>query len=169
MAPVTKITCIDVYVDKDSGYKCFGKTERNVNYYHLVDPERYVVYTPLNFAEVADGPEYVRNALYVSFAPLTANHLDGVFLYICACDMEYIIRSPESGDRDSARMCFGVYRTNAAKKEVFDWIREMECDDCGQWATNCDVVYHCMKCKETYCQTCAKLIPDSASRRVERI
>ena len=62
VAAVTRVTCIDVFVDDDSGYKCFGKTERILNNYYLVDSLRYVVYSPLNFADVARGPEYSRNA-----------------------------------------------------------------------------------------------------------
>ena len=83
--------------------------------------------------------------------------------------MEHLKRDRSLGDAECARMCFGAYRTNSKKRAVFDWIHEMVCDDCGQNATNCEFVSHCMKCKETYYQDCAKPIPDRPQRRLEKI
>ena len=166
---ITDQTQTDLWVGKDNGYRCLSKTEQKANYYEITDPSRYNFFSHLNFHDVAEGPEICRNAFYVAFGPLSADPLDGIFVYMCACDMERVKRNPLDGDEECARMCFGVYRTNAETKDLSEIIRELYCGDCGQPVTNCLYVYHCFERGEAYCADGAKAIPDNPQQRIKRI
>ena len=94
------------------------------------------MFSPLNFHNVAIGPELVRTGLYICFGPITADILGGTFVYMCACDMEHVKRNKEDSDENYARMGFGVYRTNAATKDLAEILHDLKCDRCNQNVTN---------------------------------
>lgn len=167
-------TSTDCWVEIDSGYATgLNKTKRQAHDLQIVDPHRYQISTKLNFKLVVEGPELVRSDFYVCFGPITADILDGVFIYIyiysCACDMERVPRDRSQGDSECARMSFGVYKTQPENAELARMFESFECDLCGQDGNYCRLVYHCPDCDEVYCQQCAREIPQNPRQRMERI
>ena len=124
----------------------------------------------MNFRGVAEGPEYMRSPWYVAFAPLSADPLAGIFVYMCACDMENVKRNKDESDEGQARMSFPVYKTNSqSNPSMAEAFKDYFCDWCGQVVTVSRLVYYCGECEECFCGDCTKLIPQKPKKRFEMI
>ena len=163
-------TCTDYWVENDSGYMVgCNKMQRQKHDFQIVDPRRYQISTKLNFSNVVDGPEVLRSMFFVCFGPITADILDGTFVFMCACDMERVPRDKWASDEECARMSLGVFKTNCQNAEMARAFDGFECDSSRQKGKNCRFVYHCSDCDEVYCQQCAREIPQKPRQRYERI
>ena len=111
----------------------------------------------------------MRSPWYVAFAPLTADPLAGIFVYMCACDMENVKRDKNESDEGQARMSLPVYKTNNPSQSLVEAFKDYFCDWCGQVVTVSRLVYYCSECEECFCGDCSKLIPQKPKKRFEMI